>query len=319
MQILVTGASGFVGSALVQALADAGHYSIRAAVRRERLSFAAGIEGVVVGEIGPDTEWQDALSGVDVVIHTAAQAHNKDTASPDGYQRVNAQGTVHLARQAAAAGVRRFIFISTVGVHGASTALKPLTEASAIAPHTPYALSKYQAELGLREVCSSADMQWLILRCPLIYGVDAPGNFRRLLHWVAHNRPLPLAAVKNRRSLLALDNLLDLLLHCLHHPTAANRAFLVADADSIATPELVRLLALGMGHTPRLLSVPPNMLRWGLTLLGRGSMFQQLCGSLEVDATEVRRILGWCAPLSAMQALPAVAAGYSGRCLESSS
>lgn len=317
MQILVTGGTGFLGRALIRELAAGGRFSVRATLRQDPPTQAAGVSYWASGDIDQDTDWRPALDGIDAVVHTAALAHAKRPISDHRYRQVNVDATLNLAKQAATAGVRRFVFISSIGVYGDRTEGIPLTENSAINPHTAYASSKYAAEQGLRDLCAVSDMQLVVLRCPLIYGAEAPGNFRRLVRWVARGWPLPLGAVHNKRSLIALGNLVNLIIHCLDHPRAKNETFLVADSDSLSSAQIVRLLARGMGRPPRLVPVPLWLLRLILALLGRGSIYRQLCLSLQADTTKVRQYLDWQPPLSAEQALMQAAAEFKGVAVKS--
>lgn len=260
---------------------------------------------VAVGDIGPDTKWGEACRDVDCVIHLAGRAHVQDGPEVDGlseFIRVNAQGTSSLAREAAAKGVRRPIFISSIGVNGNSSAA-PFTEEDPPAPVEPYAVSKLQAETVLREICAETGMEVVIIRPPLVYGANAPGNFGLLVKALARQVPLPLGAVKNRRSFVAIDNLVDLILICIDHPAAANQVFLVGDGEDLSTTELLVRLGDALGTPARLLPVPQKLMSFGLRVLGKTDLSRRLFGSLQVDITMVRNVLGWSPPVSVDEGL----------------
>lgn len=309
--ILVTGASGFVGSALLCRLAVEGR-AAKAAYRRGRGSPPAGVQAVEVGDLGPDLDWGTALDSVDVVVHTAARVHvMRDTAADPltEFRRANVAGTLGLARQAAAAGVRRFVFISSVKVNGESTFPgHPFSERDEPAPQDAYGRSKLEAELGLCELRAQTGMEVVIIRAPLVYGPGVRANFQALMRVVAKGLPLPLASVDNRRSLVGLDNLVDFILTCCQHPAAANQTFLVSDGDDMSTPELIRRMAAAVGRPARLFGVPPWLLHAAAVILGRGGVFQRVCGNLQVDISKASTMLGWSAPLTVQTGLLRVGA-----------
>jgi nucleoside-diphosphate-sugar epimerase len=278
--------------------------------RLEKLS-GAGIEKFPIGDIGPETKWNDALAGVDSVVHLAARAHimNDEVADPLAeYRRVNVDGTRNLARQAAAAGVKRFIFISSIGVNG-NINTRPFTEDDTPNPAELYAQSKWEAEQGLWEIQRETGMELVIIRPPLVYGPSAPGNFGSLLKWVEKGIPLPLGAVHNRRSLVALDNLVDFIITCIDHPAAANQTFLVADGEDLSTTELLRRVGRAMGKPVRLIPVPMGLLQAGARLLGKQEMARRLCGSLQVDIAKARTMLSWKPPVAVDEGLRRAVAG----------
>nr|WP_093477023.1 SDR family oxidoreductase [Halopseudomonas yangmingensis] len=307
-RVLVTGASGFIGSHLVKRLIDANQNVLVVGRRRPALEVE-----FLAAELDDSQALQAALTDVDVVIHLAGRAHvmRESHISPlDEFRRVNRDLALHFATQAKHSGVRRFVFISSIGVNGAVTQDAPFSELSNPAPHADYALSKFEAEQELERLFSGSDTELVIIRPPLVYGADAPGNFSRLLKLVRHGVPLPLAAVQNQRSMICLDNLVDFIMVCASHPAAANQCFLVSDNESVSTPELVRLLAEGMGRKARLLPCPDFMLRLGSRLVGRAAMYTQLCQSLVVDTSKAHKLLGWRPQTSAYDALRTVGQQY---------
>jgi nucleoside-diphosphate-sugar epimerase len=260
---------------------------------------------VVANPLNADEDWSSVLDEQQVVIHAAARAHvmKDEVADPlSEYRRVNVDGTLNLARQAAAAGVKRFIFISSIGVNGNSN-IRPFTENDTPNPAECYARSKWEAEQGLWEIHRDSGMEVVIIRPPLVYGRGAPGNFGSLIRWVEKGVPLPLGAVKNQRSLVSLDNLVDLIIACLDHPAAANEVFLAGDGEDLSTTELLRGVGKAMGKPARLIPVPESMLMAGATLLGKKAIAQRLLGSLQVDISKARELLGWEPPISVEEGL----------------
>lgn len=307
MRVLVTGASGFVGGAVVERLACNSVFFLRAASRRGDCFFSDGVERVVVGSLDADTEWQVALDGVDVVVHAAARAHvMSDTAADplEEFRRVNVAGTLSLARQAALAGVKRFVFLSSIGVNGNCTPQgQPFMADDAPNPQEPYAVSKLEAEQGLQMLAAETGIDIVIIRPPLVYGPGAPGNWRQLMRVIALGVPLPLGAIHNLRSFVGLDNLVDLIVTCLDHPAAANQVLLVGDGEDVSTTELLRRVGRAMGKPARLIPVPSLLLQASAALLGRRDMAQRLCGSLQVDISKARILLGWKPPVSVDESL----------------
>lgn len=308
---MLTGAGGFVGAALLSRLASsASGYTVRAGVRRADVRLPVDTE-VVRAELAPLTDWSAAVRGVDVVVHAAARVHVMSDRSADPsaeFRRVNVEGTLNLAGQAATAGVRRFVFISSIKVNGESTLPgKPFTAGDVPAPVDPYGLSKYEAEESLRKLAAETGMELVIVRPPLVYGPGVKANFLGMMRWLYKGVPLPLGAVHNRRSLVALDNLVDLIVTCMDHPAAAGRTFLVSDGDDLSTTELLRRTGEALGRPARLLPVPVKLLEMGAACLGRRAVARRLCGSLQVDITETRERLGWEPPVSVDEALQATA------------
>jgi nucleoside-diphosphate-sugar epimerase len=313
-RVLVTGATGFVGVALVSRLVDIGGFSVRAAVRRESREFPARIEQIVAGELTPSMDWQETLVGVDAVIHLAARVHvMADTATDPltEFRRVNVEGTMNLARQAAAAGVRRFVFISSIKVNGESTPLNhPYSEEDTPVPVDPYGISKYETEEGLCRLATETGMEVVIIRPPLVYGPGVKANFQSMMRWLMCGVPLPLGGIHNKRSLVALDNLVDLIVTCINHPAAANQIFLAGDGEDLSTTDLLKRMAKALGHPSRLIPVPVKVLELGAVLLGKRAVAQRLCGSLQVDISKARTLLGWNPPISVDEGLRRTAQSF---------
>ena len=265
---LVTGASGFFGRALVAELVGRG-ISTRGAVRRA-VSLPLGAECVAVGEIDNRTDWYEALRDAGSVVHLAARAYVMHEAGVDplaSFLAINTEGTLNLARQAAQAGVHRFVFVSTIKVNGEGRDT-PYTESDLAAPQDRYAISKWEAEQGLRDIAARTGMEVVILRSPLVYGPGVGANFLRLMQVVDKGWPLPLGGVANCRSLIYLGNLVDAIAACLTHSAAANKTFLLSDGEDVSTPELIRRLAFTLRRPARLFSVPSFLLRSAGALLG---------------------------------------------------
>ncbi|WP_339409848.1 NAD-dependent epimerase/dehydratase family protein [Pseudomonas sp. EA_35y_Pfl2_R5] len=309
LRCLVTGANGFIGTALVKYLRQRG-MSVRGAVRQ--LPDCPG-DWIKIEGLTSNTDWRPALSGCDVVIHTAGRAHVMKRQPIDSlaqFRVVNVDGTLALARQALEAGVRRFVFISSIGVNGPSSVLGPYTEQDLPEPQAYYAQSKLEAEMALQALVSGRDMELVIVRPPLVYSAHAPGNFSRLLKLVSLGIPLPFARVKNLRSIISLENLLDFLYCSVVHPSAANQLFLVADGHDLSIAELIEYLAEGMGRRVLMLPVSPALMKYAAKTLGVYSQYQQLCGDLQIDIGKARTVLGWQPPVAASTALRESASGY---------
>lgn len=308
MRILVTGGTGFIGTAFVQKLIEHGRDNVRIAVRELRHRVGAGrMEIVRVADLSGETDWGVALTGVDVVVHLAARVHvqREDTATNAEFHRINAEGTCNLARQAAAAGVKRLLFLSSVKIHGEGGA-RAYRESDPPCPDDAYAASKWEAEQGLREIASRERMEFVIIRPPLVYGPGVKANFRALMRAVEMGIPLPFGAVDNRRSFVALANLTDFMVTCITHPAAAGEAFLVSDGEDLSTVELIRHLARVMGRRARLVSVPPMLLTAAAAMTGRRAFAQRLLASLQVDIAKARQRLDWKPAVTVEEGLRAV-------------
>ena len=315
MSTLVTGANGYLGNALCSRAAAEG-LPLRACVRTAMKKSSGAANEMAVGAIDGATDWAPALNGCATVMHLAARVHVMAERASNPlveFRRVNVDGTLNLGRQAAAAGVRRFVFVSSVKVNGESTAADHAFNAADIpAPQDPYAISKMEAEQGLRQIAAETGMEVVIVRPPLVYGPGVKANFAALMRAVQRGVPLPLASVThNRRSFVALDNLVDLLITCIDHPAAANQTFLVSDGEDLSTTDLLRRLGQAMNKPARLIPVQPSLLQLGANLLGKGDMAQRLLGNLQVDISHTRQTLGWTPPVSVDEGLRRAVAGLA--------
>ena len=313
--ILVTGATGFVGGTVVRRLlADDQSQSIVVVVRRDDQCWPQRVFPRVTGDLEPSNNWSVALADVSAVVHCAARVHvMADTAADplEEFRRVNVQGTLNLARQAAVAGVRRFVFISSIKVNGESTQPgHPFTADDAPAPLDAYGISKREAEQGLRELSAQTGMEVVIIRPPLVYGLGVKANFAAMMRWLQRGVPLPLGGIHNQRSLVALDNLVDLIVTCITHPAAANQTFLVSDGEDVSTTELLRRMGQAMNRPARLIPVPASWLKLAAAMVGKQDVAQRLCGSLQVDIQKTRQLLGWNPPLTLDQGLKKAAEGF---------
>lgn len=300
MNITLTGTTGFVGSALYTSLSQR--------------HFVRPITRAQFGDLLPTTDYTSALCNADVVIHLAARVHvmRDKAADPlEEFRRTNTAATLNLARQAANCGVRRFIYLSSIKVNGELTLPdQPFTAEDNYLPNDPYGISKYEAEQGLKEIVQQTGMEVTIIRPPLVYGPAVKANFLNMMHWIHKGIPLPFGAIHNRRSLVALPNLIDLITICIDHPAAANQTFLVSDAEDLSTTQLISKLSHALGKPSRLIPVPQIILMAALKLLGKQALAQRLGGNLQVDISKTRTLLNWTPPISVDEALHATAKYY---------
>ncbi|MGP9833508.1 UDP-glucose 4-epimerase family protein [Marinobacter sp. NSM] len=295
MRILLTGATGFLGIRLSTSLAKLERFELYCSMRKPG-PCAAG-RAIVTGELGANTDFKSALENVSVVIHSAARAHVMNDHVVDPlleYRRVNVAGTLSLARQAAEAGVKRFIFVSSVKVNGElSNERAPFSPKDSPAPEDAYGISKWEAEQGLKAIAKQSGMEVVIVRPPLVYGPGVKGNLARMVKLVRKGVPLPLGSIHNKRSLVAVDNLVDFIVTCIDHPAAANQVFMISDGHDISTSELLRELGKAMGMPARLVPIPAGLLMFGASLLGKRDVAHRLLGSLQVDISDTEALLGW--------------------------
>ena len=338
INVLVTGANGFIGRALCDKLIADG-YHVRGAVRSaaQMTALVSGVEGVMVGDIGPETDWSEALAGIEGIVHLAARVHVMRENSVDplaAYREVNVEGTKCLAIAAVNAGVKRFVYISSVKVNGENTEDKSrdqeknrdqgpgvrgqektevrsqksevrgqkgelkgaFSEKDVPEPQEPYSISKWEAEQVLRDVAADTGLEVVILRPPLVYGPGVRGNFLRLLRIVWRGIPLPLASIKNRRSLIYIGNLIDAIVNCMTNHSATGKTYLVSDGDDVSTPDLIRRIAAASGQRALMLPVPVWMMRMAGKIIGRSDELEKLFGSLTVDISKICRELNWKPP-----------------------
>lgn len=307
MNILLTGATGFVGRVVAPSLAASGHF-VRAALRSA--VEAPSRETVVVGDLAPDTDWSKAVAGVDAVVHLAARVHvmRDHAGGGEEFRRVNSEGTLNLARAAAAAGARRFVFISSIKVNGERTGERPFRADDEPNPCDDYGRSKLEAERGLLAI---PGLEPVIIRPPLVHGPGAKGNLARLCRLAFSGVPVPLGGIDNRRDLVGVDNLASLIERCLWHPAAAGRVFLAADGESISTSQLYRIIAAAFGRPARMFHVPVGLMRSLAQPFGLTGEINRLTQSLELDVTPTRELLEWTPPLRVEEGLSAMARAYA--------
>lgn len=314
MRVLVTGASGFVGRVLCARLAERGFETVGAV--RDKAAVRHRMQ-VAVGDINESTDWSEALKNVDAVIHLAARVHVMNDTEQDplsAFRRVNAAGTARLARMAAASGVRRLVYVSSIKVNGEETRNgKKFSETNLPGPQDPYGVSKWEAENALYKIADETGIEIVVVRPPLVYGEGVKGNFEQMLRMVARGVPLPLASVRNQRSLIYVENLVDALIACATHANAVDQTYLVRDGQDISTPDLLRQLARGMGAAASLFPCPEALLRAGAKLLGKSRQVERLLGSLQIDDAKIRADLNWVPPYSQAAGLQATAQWYRDR------
>ncbi len=304
---IITGATGFIGAALCKKLTISGWSVLGFIQTNENITPGHNIELISGFKLETSNMPKNSFINTQCLIHTAARVHVMQDSTVDllhEFRKVNVEGTLRLAKQAAAAGVKRFILLSSVKVHGESSQIgQPFRESDQVVPESPYALSKYEAELKLMEIAKTTSMELVIIRPPLVYGAGAKGNFRILLNWIQKGIPLPLGAINNRRSFVGIDNLVDFIITCLEHPKAANQIFFVSDGEDLSTTELLKRAAMAMGRPARLIPVPPVIIQIGAKVLGKKEVAQRLLNSLQVDISKAQNLLGWTPPLSINEGL----------------
>ena len=298
MNILLTGATGFVGQKLTDALLEQTDAALRLAVRKRIAGdFSHRVAVTTIDDISANTHWQDLLSDCQVVIHAAARVHVMQEHADDplaAYRETNVAGTLNLARQAATQGVKRFIYLSSIKVNGELTPNgKPFNAEDKALPQCPYSISKHEAEQGLLALAEETGMDVVIIRPVLVYGPGVKGNFRTMMEWLEKGIPLPLGRVHNKRSFVSVDNLVDLMITCIDHPRAANQIFLVSDGEDLSTTVLLRKLRRLLDKRMVLLPIPVWVLNSVSKLLGKQVYAERLCGSLQVDIGKARELLGW--------------------------
>lgn len=306
MKVLVTGGTGFVGRVVVQSLVSVGH-DVRLALRRA--APAQPCDSLLVGDLGPSTDWRIALEGVDAVVHLAARVHvmHDHADAAEEFRRTNTEGTLRLARAAADAGVRRFVFVSTIKVNGESTSERPFRADDESRPVDAYGRSKLEAELGLRQITG---LETIVIRPPLVHGPGAKGNLARFCRLAQSGLPVPFGGIRNRRDLVGVNNLASLILRSLEHPAAGGRTFLVSDGEPLSTPQLYSTIAEAMGRPVRMVSVPVGLMRKVARLAGMSSEVDRLTQSLELDISPTRALLDWSPPVSAAAGIAEMARAY---------
>ncbi|MBL1209502.1 NAD-dependent epimerase/dehydratase family protein [Geminocystis sp. GBBB08] len=301
--ILITGATGFIGSNLLPKL-EQNNFNISLTVRNAT-NFSSIYSLIPLNSIDGDTNWRQALKNIDVVIHMAARAHilKESVTNPEAeFDQVNAEGTINLVKQSIEAGVKHFIFFSSIGAI-ATLSDTIINESSPCNPDTPYGKSKLKAEKAIKEICPNSTMTYTILRPTLVYGPNNPGNMERLLKLTAKNLPLPLGGINNSRSLVYVGNLVDAIITCIEHPNAKNQIFIISDGEDLSTPELICRIGKAMGKSPLLLPFPPSLLKLATKIIGKEDVGDRLLGSLQVDSSKIRQMLNWNPPYTVDEGL----------------
>lgn len=300
-KVLLTGATGFIGTALLNRLAEDGRFYITAAARNPNAISADRVRAKTIGDIDGSTDWGDVLKGVNCVLHLAGRAHVQDDNASDSlesFRRVNVEGTLTLARQAVEQGMRRFIFVSSIGVYGNATSV-PFSENSQLSPHTEYTQSKLEAEVELQKLSRQFNFELVIVRPVLVYGANAPGNFAQLTKLVKKLPLLPFGLCDNVRSFISVDNLADFLLLCVTHPAAANQDFVISDGNDVSIKEFTNAIACGLKTGLMQLPIPVSLMRIMVRLLGKDKQASQLLDDLQIDCSKAKQLLGW-QPLETM-------------------
>ena len=296
ISVLLTGATGFIGHRLSIVLPN--DFNLRLVFRNTPVIPPSS--DFVICDYNNVSTLSTALKNIDVVVHCVGRAHllnQNNNHQIEEFRKVNVEITIRLAHAAAKAGVKRFIFLSSIGVNGRLTT-KPFTEDDTPLPEQDYAVSKLEAEIALQEIALSSGMEVVIVRPPLVYGPGAPGNFAKLIKWLNRNIPLPFGAIYNKRSFIALDNLVDFIITCIRHPAAANQVFLVSDNIDLSTTEFLNRISSSLGKSSRLYPVNQKILELCLRLLGKKDLAQRLCGSLQIDISKAKKLLNWTPPVS---------------------
>ena len=312
--ILITGANGFIGRNLCVFLKEKGYF-VRGSVRNDAYDIHGADEYIQAGDIDESTDWREALAGIDTVIHLAARVHimNDSAADPvEAFRKVNVLGTERLARMAAKAGIKRFIFISSVKVNGEG-ALRAYVEKDIPDPRDAYGISKREAEDALVRIAAEAGLQMVILRLPLVYGPGVKANFKNLIRIAGTGLPLPLKGISNRRSFLYLGNLMDAIITCVTHPLAAGQTFMVSDEQDISTPDLIKMIACAMKKKTLLFSLPSGILKALCKIIGRSEELEKLTGTLIVDSSKIRNLLDWKPPFSLEEGIRETVKGTDGK------
>lgn len=293
--VLVTGASGFVGRALCNRFARS--WRVRAAVRNLDMSAPQNLVEYTLGELDIGFDWGGCLTGVDAIVHCASLVHvseGRDGTGADAFERINVRGTIRLAQQAATAGVKRFVFLSSIGVNGDRTEQgRPFNELSPPAPRTLYAKSKLAAEKALRAIAEDTGLEVVIVRPPMVYGANAPGNFQMLRQMLEKGYPLPFGAIHNRRDFVGIDNLTDFLVTCAENSEASNQTFLVSDGSCISTTQFVNAMASCLSSNSINLPIPAPLLKVIGKLFNKDAEVKSACSNLEIDISKAQRYLGW--------------------------
>lgn len=319
MKVLITGATGFIGQALVEGLQKKSDFSLRLALRNQLSQFyAEGVRIVQVGNISSNTKWNEAVDGCQSVIHLAARVHVMRETAVDPlseFREINTAATINLARQAALAKVKRFIYVSSIKVNGESTQPnRPFAADDVVSPKDPYAISKYDAEQALLSIGQETGLEIVIIRPVLVYGPKVKGNFLNMLGYINRGLPLPFGSVVNKRSMVSVYNLVDLIQTCLWHQNASGQIFLVSDGEDLSTPGLLRKLGVLLEKRVPLISLPSWTLTTAASLIGKQSLMNRLCGSLQVDISKTRQLLNWHPPVKVDDALRATVAEYQLSC-----
>lgn len=313
-QVLVTGSTGFIGRALLARLSTENLHICATVRNNTENTFNKNVKVINIGELTPSLDWHQALQGANVVVHLASRVHIMNDKARDPlaeYRRINVDAALNLAHQAAEAGVKRFIYLSSIKVNGEFTQPGEVFAAEDIPlPQDAYGVSKHQAELGLRVIASETGMEVVIIRPPLVYGPGVKANFLSMMCWLSHSIPLPLGAINNLRSLVALDNLVDLIVRCIDHPGAKNQTFLVSDGEDISTTSLLYRMGNALGQPARLIPVPVSWLHIFATLFGRQAVVVRLCSSLQVDISKTCKVLDWSPPINLDEGLSRVAQDF---------